>query len=222
MLNVSESLVARKSVRAFLDKSVDADLIKQILGSARHAPSGTNTQPWQVAVVSGMTKQQLDEKLIAAFRSNIPKELDYKYYPESVTLEMKRRLLECGLQMYQTLAIERGDTGKRLLQWEKNYSAFGAPVVMYIFMPKIIEKGSFLDCGMFIQSISLMATSLGLATCVQAALAEYPNIVREQLQYTNDMLLVCGIALGYEDKAAVVNNYRTPREELDKFVRFFA
>ena len=221
-MDVAEALVKRKSVRAFLKKPVDEKLIIQILEHAKCAPSGTNTQPWIVAVVSGETKQILDKKLENAFWSKIPKCQDYNYYPiTEMPPEFKRRRLECGLLMYQTLGITREDKEARLKQWALNYSAFGAPVVLYCFADKVIEKGSYMDCGMFIQSIMLMATSLGLATCPEAALAEYTNIVKETLGYPLDSILLCGIALGYEDKQAIVNSYRTPRESIENFTKFF-
>lgn len=220
-MNVSQALAERKSVRAFLDKPVPYADLEKILSFARYAPSGTNTQPWQVAIVSGNTKKELDNELLNAFRNNTPRNMDYKYYPDEFTLQMKHRRLACGLQMYKTLGIERGDTEKRLEQWSLNYSAFGAPAIFYIFAPKLIEKGSFMDCGMFIQSIMLMATELGLSTCAQAALAEYPSIVKNKLNYSDELSLLCGIAIGYEDKGALINSYKTPREEVSSFSKFF-
>lgn len=220
-MDVSKALVERKSVRAYLDKNVELEKIEKILNFAKHAPSGTNTQPWEVSIVSGQSKLDLDAALIEAFRSGATKDLDYKYYPDTISSTLNARRVACGLQMYSTLGIERQDKEKRLAQWELNYSAFGAPVVLYIFLPNSIEKGSFLDCGMFVQSIMLMAVELGLSTCPQAALAEYPKLVREKLGVSNDMTLVCGIALGYEDESALVNSYRTPREDISVFTKFY-
>lgn len=220
-MNVSEALVTRKSVRAFLDKPVDMKDVHKILDYARRAPSGTNTQPWQVAVVSGKSKSELDKLLLDAFKNQAPKELDYNYYPLRFPHEFQRRRIACGMQMYQTLGITRQDIDRRMEQWGLNYTAFGAPVALYFFMPRGVEKGSFMDCGMFLQSVMLMAVELGLATCPQAALAEYPNLVRNYLGYPEDRLLLCGMALGYEDKNAVINSYRTPREEVDTFTKFY-
>jgi len=93
--------------------------------------------------------------------------------------------------------------------------------MLLVFLDEGIEAGSFLDCGMFILSVMLTAVEEGLATCPQASLAEYPDIVKRTLGYPEDSILICGIALGYEDKEAKVNSYRTPREELDSFVRYF-
>lgn len=220
-MDVNSALQQRKSVRAFLAKEVNPNLIKEILDGARWSPSGTNTQPWQVAVVSGNTKQNLDKTLLNLFEKGTPKNPDYNYYPQELTQEFKQRRLACGLQMYSTLNIDRSNSKQRLQQWGLNYIAFGAPTTLYFFAHKIIEKGSFMDLGMFIQSVMLMATSKGLATCPQAALAEYPDTVRHILGYSNEFILLAGMAIGYEDKKAIVNSYRTPREEVKTFTKFY-
>lgn len=218
---VSEALKARKSVREFLDMDVPQDKVMAILEAVRHTPSGTNTQPWQVAVVSGESKRLLDAKLLDAFKRGVAKKMDYQYYPPKLPREMQVRRIDCGMRMYDTLQITRQDTEKRLEQWGKNYSAFGAPVVLYFFVPAKVEAGSILDCGMIMQSVMLMATEVGLATCPQAALAEYPDIVKEHLGGYDESILLCGMALGYEDTSAAINNYRTPREEVNQFANFF-
>ena len=220
-MDVTQALTERQSVRAFLDKEVPQELIRQILNYARCSPSGTNTQPWQVAVVRGHAKLELDKKLIDAFWHETPRNPDYNYYPKTMNLDFKRRRIECGLLLYKTLGITRDDKDGRLKQWARNYEAFGAPVVFYLLADKLIDKGSFMDYGMFIQSVMLMATHLGLATCPQAALAEYPDIVKQHLNYPTDSILLGGIALGYEDTNSIINSYRTPRDPVDSFTKFF-
>lgn len=220
-MDVKQALMERKSVRAFLDKPVAKADIETILRYAAQAPSGTNTQPWQAAVVSGKSKATLDELLLKRFRDGISSKMDYEYYPKVFSEILGKRRKACGLQLYGTLGISVGDKEKRIEQWAKNYNAFGAPVTIYCFMDNCLEKGSYIDAGMFIQSLMLMATSLGLATCPQAALAEAPDIVRNFLGYPDDKVVLCGIALGYEDKTAIVNSYRTPREEVATFTKFF-
>ena len=220
-MNVSEALIIRKSTRAFLPKQVDKAIIDRILSAARHAPSGTNTQPWQVAVVKGEKKQQLCQELETAFRNEIERKMDYHYYPEEWVDPYKSRRRACGLQMYSTLHITREDKQRQLDQWAANYRAFDAPVMLLFFMDSIMQTGSFLDYGLFLQSVMLMAVEEGLATCPQAALGEFPTIVKSSLGYPQDSLLICGMALGYEDKDALVNSYRTPREEVESFTRYF-
>ncbi len=220
-MQVSEALEKRKSTRAFLDKPVDDSVIREILLAAGHAPSGVNTQPWQVAVVSGEAKQGLSAKLEAAFRAGEKSAMDYQYYPLEWQEPYKQRRKECGLLMYSTLNITREDKERQKNQWAANYRAFDAPVALYFFMDGIMEAGSYLDYGMFLQSVMLAAVERGLAVCPQAALAEYPALVKTELGYAEDTVLLCGMSLGYEDTAALVNSYRTPRLEVDEFTRFF-
>lgn len=220
-MNVIEALQQRKSVRAFLDKEVEKDKINAILTAASHAPSGANVQPWQVAVVMGRTKQKLQTRIETAFRSGDPGKADYVYYPEKWIEPYKSRRIACGLQLYTTLNIERDDKQRRQDQWAANFRAFDAPVMLLFFMDAAMQTGSFMDYGMFLQSIMLSALDQGLATCPQAALADYADIIKTTLDYPDDSILVCGMALGYEDKDAPVNSYRTPRESVDSFTKYF-
>jgi nitroreductase len=218
---VSAALKARKSTRAFLPKEVEPEKIKRILEAARHSPSGTNTQPWQVAVVTGEKKRQLCERMEQAFRGGTMGKMDFQYYPDKWEGIYKERRRACGLQMYSTLDIKREDKQLQQDQWAANYRAFDAPVSLFFFIDSILETGSYLDYGMFIQSIMLMAVEEGLATCPQAALGEYPDIIRQELGYPEDKRLIVGLAMGYEDEEAVINSYRTPRDEVDAFTRFY-
>jgi len=220
-MNVLEALRHRKSTRAFLSTPVDQEKIIAILQAARHAPSGTNAQPWQVAVVSGKKKAELDHAMEKAFRESGPGTMDYHYYPLEWHEPFKKRRVTCGAQLYSALNIERQDKERRLEQWVANYRAFDAPVVLFFFLDPVMQKGSFLDFGMFIQSVMLAAVEEGLATCPQAALGQYPALVKDFLGYSRETILICGMALGYEDKKAPVNNYRTEREEVEVFTRFF-
>ena len=220
-MNVSQALQQRKSVRAFLDKNVEESHIISILEAARHAPSGVNTQPWQVAVVSGAIKQELQTTIEQSFRDGNKGKADYSYYPKQWTQPYKSRRMACGMQMYSTLKIERSDKQRQLDQWAANYRAFDAPVVLFFFMDGGMQTGSFIDYGMFLQSIMLAAVEQGLATCAQASLADYPEIIKTKLGYSTDSILLCAMALGYEDIDAPINSYRTPREEVSAFTRFF-
>ena len=180
-MQFSDVILKRKSTRAFLNKAVELEKIQTILDLARHSPSGVNTQPWQVAVVSGETKKQLDALLEEAFRSGVESNLDYQYYPKVWNEPFKSRRKACGLLMYSTLDISREDKQRQLDQWAANYRAFDAPVVLFFFMDSSAEQGSFLDYGLFLQSVMLAAVDQGLATCPQAALAEHPQIVKTHL-----------------------------------------
>ncbi len=221
-MNLNDLLSGRKSTRAFLNRPVEPHVIEDILSAARHAPSGTNTQPWQVAVVTGKTRLKLTEDMERAFRDGVKGQMDYQYYPVEWKEPFKSRRRECGLQMYTTLGIKREDRARQLDQWAANFRAFDAPVILFFFMDPVMETGSYLDYGMFLQSLMLAAQDAGLATCPQAALGEYPKIVKEQLGYPAESILIAGMALGYEDTGALINSYRTTREEPSSFTRFFS
>lgn len=220
-MQLKETMLKRKSTRAFLDKPVEIEKIQYILDLARHAPSGVNTQPWQVAVVSGETKSKLDKKLEEAFRNGVKSAMDYQYYPQQWQEPFKSRRKSCGLKMYSALNISREDKQRQKDQWAANYRAFDAPVELYFFLDNCAEQGSFLDYGLFLQSVMLAAVDQGLATCPQAALTEFPQIVKQELGRDEESMLICGMALGYEDTEAAVNNYRTDREDYTAFTEFF-
>jgi len=220
-MDISEALQQRRSVRAFLDKDVEEEKINAILSAASHAPSGANMQPWQVAVVSGETKKTLQAQIEKSFRKGERGNADYQYYPKSWVNPYKRRRIHCGRQMYDTLQIARRDKQSRLDQWAANYRSFDAPVMLLFFMDASMQTGAYLDNGMFLQSIMLAALDQGLATCTQASLSDYPEIIKDTLGYPRETLLLCGMALGYEDREAAINSYRTPREESSSFTRYF-
>jgi nitroreductase len=221
-MNILDAIKTRASTRAFLDRAVDNTIIEQILDAARWAPSGTNTQPWNVAVVSGERKQQLCEALAVAHQAGQERNPDYRYYPEQWFEPYQSRRFACGMALYQCLGIAREDKAQRQKVWQLNYHAFGAPSILLFFIDRNLEQGSWFDYGMFFENVMLAALEYGLATCAQAALAEYPDIVRTNLgdEY-HDKLLISGMALGYPDKTATINAYRTERNSVEDFTRWF-
>ena len=216
-MDVIETIIGRRSTRAFLDRTVDRDVIRDILQTARWAPSGVNSQPWQVAVVSRTIMKDIGDQITSALDSGQKPDPDYQYYPSTFPQPYQTRRVKCGQALYGTLNIQREDKEKRKEQWYKNYYGFGAPVVFFIFIETCMEKGSWVDTGMFIQNVMLSARGYGLETCPQAALAEFPNIVRSILKLPQSLQLVCGISVGYPDHSDPVNQYRTEREEVDDF-----
>lgn len=221
-MNILDAIETRASTRAFLDREVDKEIIEKILLTARWAPSSTNTQPWQVAVLRGTAKQRLCTALLQAAKEG--KELcpDYPHYPELWVEPYKARRFACGMALYEAAGVKREDKQKRLELWQRNYQAFGAPCVLLFFIDAHLGKASWLDYGMFLENIMLAAQEYGLQTCAQASLSNYPDLVRQQLgEIYNDKHLICGLALGYADKTAKINAYRTEREPLNAFCQWF-
>jgi len=220
-MNVSQAIKQRQSTRAFTDKPVNKDILISILETAKYAPSGVNMQPWQVIVVQGAQKQQLSEKMITAFRAKQTEPMDYHYYPTKWIQPYKSRRVKTGQKLYQALEIKREDKEKRIKQWEANYRAFDAPVMLLFFIDDSLETGSYLDYGMFLQNIMLLAEEHGLATCPQGALGEFPTIIKETFGIDKTTKLIGGMALGYKDETHPVNQYRTDRIELNEFCKFY-
>ena len=216
-MDVLEAMRGRKSTRAYLDKPVPRATIEAILDAARWAPSGVNCQPWQVAVVAGATKERIGKDILAARAAKQPENPDYTYYPAQWEEPYKSRRKASGLALYAALNIGKDDVFARLKAWNGNYHFFDAPVGLLFFVDRTLSQGAWVDMGMFIENVMLAACGQGLATCPQAALAEYPGIVRGILNIPSTRALVCGMALGYADVSAPVNNYRTERELVSVF-----
>lgn len=220
-MEVLEAMHRRASTRAYLDRPVDRSTIESILDAARWAPSGVNAQPWQVAVVTGEIKRRLTELLLAERSAGHAENPDYTYYPKQWVEPYKARRMACGLALYTALKIGRNDQDARIKSWNNNYSFFGAPTGLLFFLDRSLAQGSWVDIGMFIENVMLAALAFGLATCPQASLAEYPNIVRKLLNIPESRALVCGMALGYPDPSAPVNSYRTAREPVTIFTTWY-
>ncbi len=216
-MNVLEAIEGRISTRAYLDRPMEKETIRKILDTARWSPSGVNTQPWQVAVVQGETLQQLSQTFLDRAREGVKPNPDYDYYPGEWVQPYKDRRFQCGMDLYKALAIGREDQEKRREAALNNYRFFGAPASLFFFMDKRLGTGSWLDMGMFIQSVMLAAREYGLGSCPQASTAHYPDVVREALGISTEKLLICGLALGYADQSHPLNQYRTVRESVEAF-----
>jgi nitroreductase len=220
-LNVSDAIRGRASTRAFLDRAVEPRLITEILDTARWAPSGVNTQPWHVAVLGEATRKRLGDAIIAAREAGQAENPDYHYYPQRWEEPYRSRRKACGLALYGALGIGRDDAEARKAAWYRNYRFFDAPVGLIFSIDRDLEKGSWMDLGMFIQSVMLAARDHGLETCPQASLAEYPDIVREILELPASRAIVCGMSVGHGDPDHPINRYRTEREPVEAFARWY-
>ncbi|NYT37836.1 nitroreductase [Allopusillimonas soli] len=218
--SVTRAITSRRSVRGFLPRPVEHAVLCEILRAAAHAPSGSNIQPWKVHVVQGEVRDRLSRALLQAHEEGRPAQREYQYYPVSWREPYLARRRETGWGLYSMLGIKKGDREASAVQHGRNYVFFDAPVVLLFTIDDDLEKGSWLDYGMFLQSIMVAARGHGLHTCPQAALANYPDIVKEILGIAQDQTIVCGISMGYEDPDCVANRYRPDRIGLDEFVTF--
>jgi nitroreductase len=215
----SQRVTDRQSVRAYLPKPVPDSLLQQVVMSARRAPSGSNLQPGSFLSVQGAAREQLSSNLIDAWRNGRQEVEDYSYFPQPLPMTLKRRQVASAQALYGALGIARDDRAGRDAQFERNFKFFDAPVALVITIQRDFGSGGYLDLGMAIYGLMLAAQSHGLATCAIGALSTYPNLVRRSLQLDEDCAIVCGLALGYADMAAPVNQTTTTRCELKDYFR---
>ena len=220
-MNVIEAVKTRISTRAFLEKPVSEDQVREILEIARWAPSGGNLQPWRVHVVMGAGRDRLVETVKKAIAENpLANESELAIYPPKLGEPWRTRRFELGEAMYELLGIPREDKPARIQQLMRNYGFFGAPVGLFFSLDRQFDKGQWAHLGMFMQTIALAAAEKGLATCMQEAWAARARTVSEFLGLAGNEQLYCGMALGYADPGAKVNALRAARAGVDEFTTF--
>lgn len=218
---VDEAIISRRSVRAFLPDPVDDATIRAILGVAARAPSGTNMQPWRTYVTKGAVKQRISDAILdSGIRAEKVEWDEYKYYPDHFFEPYQARRRANGFGLYGALGIGRREVDKMRAQHDRNFVFFDAPVGMIFTIDRRLNKGSWIDYGMFLQNIMIAARARGLHTCPQAAFAPYHRQIRPILDIKDEEIVVCGMALGYEDTTKPENTFRTEREPLEEWVTF--
>jgi nitroreductase len=220
---VDEAIVSRHSIRAFLPTPVPQETIEAILRVAARAPSGTNTQPWRVHVLTGGARAELSARIVAAYDDPVQRARhteEYPYYPTDWRPPYVDRRRKVGWDLYSLLGIGKADKQRMHAQHRRNYAFFGAPVGLIFSIDRVMQQGSWLDYGMFLQSLMVAARARGLDTCPQAAFTQFHRLIAEFLALGPEEMVVCGMSLGHADPAAVENSLVTEREPVSGFARF--
>jgi nitroreductase len=220
---VDTAILTRRSIRAFLPDPVARDDIEQILQVAARAPSGTNTQPWQVHVLQGAAKTALSDAILAVHCDpllNAQHTEEYPYYPREWKSPYIDRRRKVGWDLYALLGLTRENKAGMAAQHARNFRFFDAPVGLMFTIDRSMEQGSWLDYGMFLQSVMVAARGRGLDTCPQAAFTQYHRIISDHLSLPPSDMVVCGMALGWADTGKIENTLVTEREPVSGFVRF--
>jgi len=220
---VDAAITSRHSMRAFLPTPVPRETIEHILQVASRAPSGTNTQPWQVHVLTGAARDRLCQRILAAHNEPAvaaQHQEEYAYYPSEWVSPYIDRRRKVGWDLYGLLGIGKADKARMHQQHGRNYLFFDAPVGLIFTIDRVMKQGSWLDYGMFLQNLMIAARGQGLHTCPQAAFTQYHRLIADELQLAPEQMLVCGMALGYADPAAIENSLVSEREPVGGFTRF--
>lgn len=220
---VDAAILTRRSIRAFLPDPVAREDIEAILQVAARSPSGTNTQPWKVHVLQGAAKAALSDAILAVYHDpalNAQHTEEYAYYPREWKSPFIDRRRKVGWDLYALLGLTRENKAGMAAQHARNYRFFDAPVGLIFTIDRVMEQGSWLDYGMFLQSVMVAARGRGLDTCPQAAFTQYHRIIAQQLALPPSDMVVCGMALGWADPGKIENTLVTEREPVSGFVRF--
>ena len=209
----------RHSVRGYLPTPVPDALLREVVALARMAPSGANLQPGSFIAVQGNIRPQLSTALVAAWREGSQEKEDYDYFPHPMPMTLRRRQVAAAQALYGALGVARDDRAGRDAQFERNFCFFDAPVALIVTMEHGFGSGGYMDLGMALYGLMLAAHAKGLSTCAIGAMASYPSLIRQHLGLEASSHIVCGVALGYADAMAPVNQTRTTRCELNEYFR---
>jgi len=217
----SHFLSSRRSTRDFQSTPIPPQILNQILKDALTAPSWSNTRPFKVAVASGEVRDRISQEFLLRWnalskimRKGFLNKLRIVYsryglptsnrsiakpYPS----ELKPRAERVGKELYELFGVQRGDRDARDKQWAKNYSFFGSPVELFVFVHKDLHIYAASDAGLMMQNLMLSAHAHGLGTCAQGAVAIWDDVVRKEFEISKDYRLLCGIAIGYPSDSPV-------------------
>lgn len=219
-MRVSEAVTERRSVRGFLDKPVDPELIRRLVELAARAPSGGNLQPWHIDVVGGEALAGFKREVAAKLMAGHKEAPAYDIYPLELDNPYKGRRFEVGEAMYSHIGIPRDDRAARRMWFARNFALFGAPVALFCTVRRTMGPPQWSDLGMYLQTLMLLLVEQGLASCPQECWAMLPDTVMTFLGTPPEYVLFCGMAIGYEDVNEPANRLRSARAPLGEWASF--
>jgi nitroreductase len=232
---ISEFLASRRSTRDFLSTPVPDEILDQILTDSLTAPSWSNTRPFKVAIATGEVRDRISGEFLSRWhvlsqimRKGIRNKLRLIYsrygLPTSnrsivkpYVAELRPRAQRVGKELYELFGVKRGDRTARDAQWGKNYSFFGAPVELFIYIHKSLHIYAASDAGLMMQNLMLSAHAHGLGTCAQGAVNIWDDVIRKEFDISKDYRLLCGLAIGYPSEAPV-NSFQANRIDVSEMV----
>jgi nitroreductase len=218
---VDHVMRGRFANRFFVDRPVGLATITEIIEVARHAGTGANVQPWRVHVVTGHAKGTLTRAIGVAHETAPGAHLaEYNYFPENLPEPYASRRREFGAVFYGSIGVDAKDQAARAAQTARNYQFFDAPVGLIFTIDRHLEKGSWLDLGMFIQNVMLAARARGLDTCTQEFFARYHAVIRHHLPLSPEEMVVCGMSVGFADPEWSQRRRPMPKAPIEDIASF--
>lgn len=216
-MNVTEAVTTRRSIRAYLDKPVELETIRRVMDTARWAASGCNYQPWEATIVTGQPLKDLQAKIT----TTPPQAAEYDWAAPGTEEAYKARLDGVSREMFGAMGIARDDGAARMAAMARNATSFDAPAVLFVYFPRLMKEAQWSDTGMWLQTVALLLREEGLDSCYQEYMALYADVIRDFLGLDKERyMFFCGMAIGYRDPDAPVNNFERERVPLDEQVKF--
>ncbi|MBV1917005.1 MAG: nitroreductase [Sphingomonadaceae bacterium] len=217
-MDVSEAVLSRRSVRAFLDTPVELEVIRRVMDQARFAPSGCNFQPWEATIVAGDKLRELQGKMAEDGMMEAP---EYDWTAPNDHEQYQSRMFELAGQMFGSLGIDRNDEDGRNTFSMRNVVSFDAPALLLCHFPRYMKEPQWSDVGMWLQTVMLLLRGEGLDSCPQEFMAYYANTIRDFIGLDHDStMFFCGLGIGYRDPDHAANNFERSRVPLDDQVKF--
>ena len=221
-MDVFEAVASRYSCRAFLPRPVPEAIMREIVERAARAPSAGNMQPWRVYALAGKRVEDLRALLRPRMTAELPdgEGVEYVIYPQSMSEPYRARSFDVGWRLYESIGVQRKDKPARYKQYARNYEFFDAPAALFFAREKVHGAAQWADIGGYLQTVAILARGYGLHTCPQQAWVSFHRTVRDFLELPDHLMIYSGMAVGYEDPAAPINGWRSPREPLEAFATF--
>ena len=217
-MKVSDAINSRKSIRAFLATPIETSLLTNLLEIASRSPSGGNLQPWHIYLLNGEKMNDFKEFMK---QWEHPEQPQYEIYPPNLKDPYRTSRFELGEAMYELLEIPRDDKAARFAHLMENFNFFGAPAALFCYVDETMGPPQWSDLGMFLQTFMLLAQEHGIDTCAQEAWAVKPDSLREFFSVPKELNIFCGMAIGYRDTQAKVNELLSERRSIDGWLTIF-
>ena len=220
-MDAIKAIIERRSIRSFTSNPVPKETLLKILDVATHAPSSSNTQPWEIFVVGGSVLERIRQAYLERFKNDAPGKPEVRGTGrEQLPPLILERMNQFRSERFKLEGLDpQGQEGVRLSA-ERGSRFFGAPVIVILCMNRTLSIFSTYDIGLLSQNIVLAAQDVSIGSIIAGAIVSYPDILRKELSIPDDLMIVEGIALGYPDKQSVVNTYRSSRRPIQEVVTF--
>jgi nitroreductase len=219
-MDLIDAILSRRSIRLFKPDPVLREVLQRLIEISRWSPSGSNSQPWELIVLGGQALDEVKDYVVKKM-SSVPSHPDIPYPPMPEPFRSRQMNVMKDMNAYQFPPGTEELKEKRAANRSSAGQFFGAPNAIIVSVEKEISPRAFMGIGMLAQTICLAALDFGLGSCIMSMVTYWPEIYRQRFGIPESKIIAFGIALGYPDKEARINNFPRTREPLESFVHWY-